>query len=258
MSAWQELNTESVKPKAQQNDGHVTHELESLSTKHQFDKLSHELHSIPWDERQSVVQQLKADREQKEQNIPGFPALNFTNDGELASVNHVAHTAKNGTKQLYDVQYDVQSGNRESKSVDWHNPSNGATGHTDMQYNAAGKEISAHQTEMTARGTNISTEFVYNPATGKVQFQQDAFRFVDGGYTNDNIQYADNGKIQAKQKSWLNSYGNRGSSDEQFDSETGNREFLWETIAYADGLQKHISEQDNSKTGQRLSYNQTW
>ncbi len=254
MAAWQELNNESAKSRTQPTEGHLTHELESMATKHQFDSLSHELHSMPWSERQSVVQQLKDDREQKEQSVPGFPALVFTNDGELQSVDHVAHTAKNGTKQLYDVQYDVQSGNRESKSIDWQNPTNGATGHTDIQYNAAGKEVSAYQTELTARGTSINSEFVYNAETGKIQFQQDAFRMVDGEYKNENIEYASNGKIQAEQKNWLNSYGNRGVTDEQFDSETGKREFLWKNILFADGRQKNISEQDDPKTGKPLSY----
>jgi hypothetical protein len=256
MTGQQEFNTASARN--QQTESHVTHELESLATKHKFDKLSQQLHSMPWSERESIVQQLKIDREQKEKSIPGFPALTFTNDGELESVNHVAHTAKNGTKQLYDVQYNVQSGNRESESVNWQNPFNGATGHTDMQFNAAGKETSAYQTEMTTRGTSITSEFMYDPETGKIRSRQDAFRHVDGEWTNDSIQFANNGNVQAEQKSWLNSYGNYGSSNEQFDSETGKREFLWKNVAFADGEQEYISEQDDSKTGRQLSFYKTW
>jgi hypothetical protein len=114
--AWNEINAEGAKSNIPQRENNVTKELESLAAQHKFNHLSQELHAMPWAERNSVVQQIKIDRDEKEKTIPGFPELTFTNDGELWSVNNVAHTAKNGIKELYSIQYDSQTGKRDTTS----------------------------------------------------------------------------------------------------------------------------------------------
>jgi hypothetical protein len=277
---WNEINPEGAKSNIPQRENSVTKELESLAAQHKFDHLSQELHAMPWSERNSVVHQIKIEREQKEKTIPGFPELTFTNDGELGSVNHVAHTAKNGIKELYSIQYDSQTGNRDSKSIDWQNPLDGKTGHTDVQYNTQGKEVSAYQTAMSSQGVSITTDFAYNPVVGKElatwQFsvrpdgqeemstyrrdaqtgnrvsQHDAYTFADGAFKNVDIQFAANGKAQSEQESWANSYGVSGTSDDKFDPETGKRVFLREDIVYVDGTMRTITEQDDLENGGRF------